>query len=541
MEAIKTANSYHEVNSICPLLGWARQHHLNRHLKPMSFINRQWLRDMYTPPNFLVKSNAEFPTTLIVKKPVQIGMTERMLCEMFWRCADGWRGLYVMPTQTIRTGFVQDRLNRLFGYVPFYRQKILEGGEADSVLQKHFGKGTMKFIGSNSANEFIEYPADIAVVDEYDDCKQENLIMVKDRLKASKFKHERYCGRPSYEDVGIDTLYNTTNKFVFMSRCQSCNNYAELDWFGNVVNKIDEYSYEPRKKNNGKIYIECPKCGKPVLQPWRGQWVAEYPDREKIGYGFSRLISADSDFNELYSEFVTAIGNETNMRYFYNGNLGKAYSPKGGRITDEMLKKCEGEHIITSTNESNQVFMGVDPGGRHHVFIYEINPAGKKKIIHVGASFDWSSLAFLLDQYNVTTCVIDGAYDPTKAKELRDEHFDKVWLCLYNDSGSLKQWKLDYEAHQISTDRTQSLDDVLQKVVKKEWLLPKNWKKVSNEELKTHWTKPTRYFDEKRETHIWTKPGAGDHLFHAAGYALMAERLPAGGDWGDAVGSGSER
>ena len=449
-----------------------------------------------------------------------------------------------MPNQTMRTSFVQDRVDKLIKYVPRYRQWIAEGGQSDSVIQKHFGKGTMRFVGSNARTEFVENPVDIAMADEYDECDMDNMDQLKDRLKASEYKMVRYASRPSYENIGVDFLYKRTCRFRFLSKCGHCGDFREIDWFKHVVCQTDDegHEFELRKVEDGVPQIECGKCGRAVDQPWVGEWVAEQPGNEKIGYQFGRLISFDTNLKELWDEFQTALGDETKMQFFVNSNLGRAYAPGGNKITEALMERCKGDYLMPSTSTGS--FMGVDPGGRHHAFIWE--PCeGRKRLVFCGGVRDWASLGLLMEQYNVENCVIDGAYDPTKAKEFRDDFPGRVWLAFYKGNGSLKEWDLDHEHRGVRIGRTQNLDAVLNKVIKfKEdgFLFPANWKQAGNGELKDHFTAPTRFFDEKRGTHVWSKPDAGDHLLHAAGYSLLAEKLPgSASEWSGFITIGGTR
>ncbi len=521
------------INTLAPVFGLAREHHLNRHFKRMSFINRDWLQDLYAPPGFFndiakgIKPKTEMPQFIVFIKPVQVGITERLLVELLHYVSSGLRGLYVMPNQTLRSNFVHDRIDKLLSYVPLYKSHLDEGGESDSVLQKHYGKGTMRFVGSNSRTEFVENPVDIAFVDEYDESDMDNLDQLKDRLKASEYKMLRYSSRPTVENCGVDGLYRSTNQSRYLTRCQHCNKYIELDWFKHVVRQVDSEGliFKPIREENGKPQIICDKCEKIISEPWVGEWIAKYPDKPRVGYRFSRLISFDTDLLELWNEFQEALGDTTKTQLFHNSNLGRAFAPKGSKITEALMEKCKDDYLMPSTG--NNTFMGVDPGGRHHYFIWE-RYNGRKRLVACGAAYDWDTLDFLIDQYNVEVSTIDGEYDTTKAKELQASRPGKVWLCWYKKGGSLQDQTVDIDNKIIALDRTQALDRVLKNILKSEqdgFILPRNWRKVSDGELLDHFTLPVRYFDPNTNRQVWSKPISGDHLLHAAAYSLISEEI----------------
>lgn len=128
---------------------FARDHHLNDHGKPLEFDSSPAIRALYNTlsPDVTVMGSA------------QSMKTEWLVVDHFAAASLGLHLFYVLPKYELRNTFVQNRVDKVVGEVPLYK-KLAEGSTFDSVALKQFGKGVIKYVGSNVSSDYREFPAD---------------------------------------------------------------------------------------------------------------------------------------------------------------------------------------------------------------------------------------------------------------------------------------------------------------------------------------------------------------------------------------------
>ena len=231
--------------------------HTNTRGGLMSFDRRPYLLPIY-----LDRSRER-----VFKKSVQCGISELLIVDALESAHRGLACLYVMPTQEKRQKFVANRVSRVITASRFYSREIRSGsGKANTIGLKHFGRGVISFVGSNAENEFVEFPADLAIVDEYDRCTQRNMPLVRDRLAASPHKLAVFASTPTVAGFGISNLFDASDAKEWHVRCAACGERQPLDFFANVVRQIGDGEYELLDRN----WPNRATCsGKPV-QPTGG-------------------------------------------------------------------------------------------------------------------------------------------------------------------------------------------------------------------------------------------------------------------------------
>ncbi|MFO7898245.1 MAG: phage terminase large subunit family protein, partial [Planctomycetota bacterium] len=218
-----------------PRVRLALRHHRNTRGRPMTFRRRPYLLPIYLDRS----------TERVFKKSVQCGISEFLIIDAFESAARGLACLYVMPTQEKRDKFVANRVTRAINVSAHYRWLVRSGpGKANSSRMKHLGDGVISFVGSNAENEFVEFPADLVIVDEVDRCNLNNLPLARDRLAASPHKLIAYASTPTYAEVGIARLYDESDAREWHVRCDHCGRRQPLDFFTNVVRQTGTDEYE---------------------------------------------------------------------------------------------------------------------------------------------------------------------------------------------------------------------------------------------------------------------------------------------------------
>lgn len=485
----------------------------------MSFDDRPYMMDLYLDES----------KEIIIQKSVQCGVSEWLVVRSLANAENGLSTFYVLPTFTLRNTFVQNRVAKLFEVVPYYAQRLKHAeGSADSTSMKHYAKAALKFVGSNTPNEFKEFPADVMVIDEYDECDQTNIAKAPDRIKSSDHRIQIKIGNPTFDDFGINGEYQRSDQKEWAVECEHCGKYQALDWFKQVVREITEKQYELidrewDESQDRDIRTYCIHCGKPFNRlNSRAFWRAENPKSRISGYHFTRMMQSNTTIRELFSIFQTALTDQSKLQAFYNSDLGLSFSAKSVSLSDFLLNQCCQDYVMPSS--STFCVMGVDVGSVLHVKISKVE--GKKRISQfIGTVHSFEEIDRLIEQYDVMTCVVDALPETHEAKKLRDRQMGRVYLCSYTGGkGSVNEMRIDEKDMHVTIDRTQSMDESHSDILLKNMVLPKEAKNLDNGDFYKQMQKPKRKFDETSGRYIWTdeKP---DHYRHADNYEKIAMKI----------------
>jgi hypothetical protein len=503
---------------------FAHRTHKNRAL---SFDRRKYLIHLYKNKN----------PNINVMKSTQCGVSEWLIVKA-WNRAEHGRGVfYVLPTYNLKNTFVKDRFDRSIEYSNYYRSFQLATKEfivSESSTLKHIGRGSINFVGSNSSVAFTSYAGDVAIIDEEDECDQENLKMTPERLSDCPDPEFYRVGNPKVSGVGIDHQYSISTRMKWGFKCDKCNHWIMPDFFVHLVTHEGENDYvladrEWTRDSERDIYMICDKCHRPVNKFADGEWIPEQKS-DIDGYHISKLFSGAVTNKYMIERFTDGLSDETAMQRFYNGDLGLPHTSKGAKIDYDMLDDCIEQY--TMPNRCKDVCtMGVDVGSKLHVRINQILHNGQDRAVYIGAVNELSDIVELLTRYNVKCGIIDALPELRIAKQ-----FTKLgkgfFRCQYKETN---KDLIDRKNKTITVDRTSSLDNIKAKINIKTQILPRNARsllpllqdtkgsKVS--EYYFHMCASTRVFDEKRNKYIWVEGSKADHLFHAENYCNIAKKL----------------
>ena len=536
-----------EVNTRFPMIGLAMVHHKNTRGMPMSFKKMPYLVPLYDELPKMEGAD--------IRKAVQTGLSELFICLSLYHA--GWQGkivAYVLPTFGVRDRFVSQRINRILlnseGYSKFLpRSSDQAKPSLGNNKMKRFGSGTLMFLGSNTAVDFVEFSADTLVVDEFDQCDPANLAKARDRLRASSDPRMYRLGNPTLPNQGVCKLYDESDQREWFTVCPHCGEWQCLDWFVNFVMKNDKGEWVPRSDPSvsldagGKFNYEalnilpvCYKCHKGFLVHGKGEWVTKYKSRSRAGYSLSRLNVIDENYNDLYKEWVIAQGDINRLSTFYTSVLGRGFEYSGARLTAEHIQGCSedqpdldyggGDKYKTET-----VSMGIDVGSALNfvisIAVDEGKERAKRKTVLVGAVRSFDELRDLMIRYHVDTCVIDSMPEMRKAQELRDWALYEgitVWLARFHPtprvSGNKYGRRLDWRNKVVIVDRTQIFDATFDEIRNKERTLPGDIFTVLGffDQMKA----PVRVLDQERSRIVWTEGSNPDHYRCADIYDRVA-------------------
>ena len=542
-QAAPTASVMKALTDAHPLLGLAMLHHRNTRNEPMSFKERPYLVELYCDGPGLDGFDA--------MKCVQVGWSELLIQLVLER--SGWAGKicgYVLPSYQLRDRFVRRRIVPLVGKdddtaIKAY-QNLVPADDPGSLRHKRFGKGALMFLGSNAVNDFIEFSADVLVVDEYDRCDQQNLAFARDRLRASKSPQLFRVSNPTIPGRGISALYKASDGRKWMHRCTHCNELQPIDWFVNVVDRDDSGRWvlrDTKRQNQGNVRPVCRRCGQPWERQAKGSmWVPERPSVRRRGYHISRMDVLDQDLRGLYEEWLEVQGNASKLVAFYAGVLGLPYSPSGSSVTSDLLHAAACgkpmDHGGGDYLSKHYVVAGVDVGSLINIdiCIVEVDEETQKKKrigVWTGEVPSFEAVYDILVRYKVDIAVVDARPEARKAQELRDKARDTgvsdVWLCEFHRTPRVAAqdfgMMLDWERHVVRVDRTQLLDSTLADLQRnpplRTW--PENIWEIR------HWQRqmeaPKRVSNNQGDAFIWDSNRSADHFRFSDAYSRVALEL----------------
>ena len=412
---------------------------------------------------------------------------------------------------------------------------------------KKFVKGNLIFLGSNTVNDFIEFSADVLIVDEYDRCEQQNLSLARDRLRASPYPQMFRIGNPTLPNMGISRLYNDSDRRQYHFKCEHCNERQPIDWFVNVVERDADGDWVLQDKSvrsgSGKrARPVCRRCRKAFERHAEGScWVAGQPTQPRRGYHMSRMDIISQNLEDLYLEWLEAQGVTSKVSAFYCSVLGIPYEQAGSSLTGEVLTRiCTGDIIEYGGRDEYQkkmVVAGIDVGNvlNINISLVEMDAYGGRvrRCVYVGALHTFEAVFDLLMRYHVDCAVIDARPEIRKAQELRDKCRRggkcQLWLAQFHPTDRVGQqdygMRIDYGSQVITMDRTQLLDatmdemrhDPPRRIFPADAMTVEGWA----DQMKA----PKRVLNKTGTRFIWSEGNHADHYRLSDAYERVAADL----------------
>jgi hypothetical protein len=503
------------------ILWLALKHHITHKKTRLDFKNHAYQKAIYVDKS----------PYIVIKKSTQCGLTEFLIVRSIGKAISGQSIFYVLPTYQLVNRFVRNRVDKTINNTAYYKGLEQLAKEQDSYKRsesmtlKDIGNGTIAYTGSNSTASFTEFPADDIIIDELDECDQKNIIMAWERMSHSEYRTQIKIANPTIEGYGIDKEFVETNQMEWHIK-HDCGKYITFDWFQQVVEEIDNGLYRIRDQEwdwncDRDIGMICQYCGKMINRRQDGIWVPKNNDEKKRGYHISKLFSSTVSIMEIMDRFMKGLKNDTVLQRFHNADLGQAFTAKGAKITREMLNNCLGNYRNESKFEGIGL-AGIDVGNVLNIIIGYLFPDGIIRISQIiEFQTDFDELLSLLKEYGIRVVVIDAHPEKDFVRRLKNS-YKNVFSCIYADA---KKEPVD-ESHNLTVDRTASLDQVKEGLLSKTFMFPINAESIPN--FYSQMTSSTRVFDQKRNkgsgAYVWIE-SSPDHYFHAMNYINQAKRL----------------
>lgn len=379
----------------------------------------------------------------------------------------------------------------------------------DNVGLKQIGKGFVYFRGAQTKTKLKSVDADMVLFDEYDEIPEQAISLAEKRLGHSLLKMKRYASTPTIPDTGIDHLYEKSDKRAWHLKCSHCNEWQPLNFADNVDLKSAD--------------VICRKCKQPLDRLTRGEWVPEHPGRAMHGYHINKLFCARTDVKELIENSFKTRSFE--IQEFYNSDLGEAYIVPGGRLTDDVIDSCVDNYHMPGTSE--RCTMGVDIGKDINVRISK-HKGDIKHAVYIGTVKEFEQLDVLMNQYDVSMCVVDALPETRKATEFCARFPGRAFRCYYwsSDTSRSEYFAKDEDDQKVTANRTVACDYMVNRLRIRTNRLPRNIKDIPHyyDQMKA----PARIFkkDERgNEYAMYVEGNKADHYFHAEVYDEIAYNI----------------
>ena len=366
------------------------------------------------------------------------------------------------------------------------------------------------------ASKLRSIPVNRVVYDECDLMDPEVFGKARERMGHSEIDgvkgayEEHYLSNPTVPGYGISEMFDKSDQKHWFRKCESCSHWtcAELS-FPECV-----------KEKDGKGYIACSHCGRPVgIYP--GQWIPSVKDAEISGRRWSQLTSAFVDPLSVLIAYNDPP--QGNLGDVYRFKLGLPYVAAEDRLTEASVFGCCGNYLPLSSHVG-PCAMGVDVGKDKHVIIGAKTGKDRYEIFKTIRLSKWEDIHDIAQRFNVRSAVVDIRPYEDKAREFQNSERYPVFLCQYVENSPSGE-VYDEKHGIVKAARTEILDATHRLVTTPGMLtIPRfcDEIKIFAKQL----CDPFKILEKDKKTgvQVYRYKGKNDHYRHALNYFLLAAK-----------------
>jgi len=492
----------------------------------------------------------EHPNKVIVK-PAQRGLSEyavNLTCFALDRGAQQWApqklGLnvgYILPTMGALRDFSKERLSSLEDENPYLAEMFQSGRYQDITFKQVRASSFLYLRGGWSKEGLKTFPADVMILDEYDEMNAGAIALVDKRMNASPVKRKLALSTPILPGLGVHGQFMLSDQRVYIQQCPNCGNDNQYDFFRDVLvdgHRYDDWKFYPRETiSKMDVALSCPACEMLLDRHQRtvaGIYVPQAPDVTSIrGYQIPALAYPDISLKDLAMKAVNS--DVTIFEEFMRQDLGVPYHAKGSGITEEMLVQLSIDlpNGQLPSGPFKNVVMGVDVGARFHIRINgEKQDEPKRYVLYMGRLSTWEEVDNLMSLYHVRMAVVDSMPDLHGSASFVQRHKGRAVQADYpTQMNALRGLLFTPESKKavqdgfVRVNRTMALDRVYTAVA----TVAEHWPTafINDPEVREHMTAMARVTSIDKNGQVvsaWVRIRA-DHFMHASAYAEVARQL----------------
>jgi hypothetical protein len=459
---------------------------------------------------------------------------------------EGLNVAYIFPKKEALGDFSKERLSGLI-HESSYLEELFGDDDYNAITFKQVGGSYLYLRGGWSTSALKSFPADVLVLDEYDEMASQAIALARRRLNASLVKRELDISTPSIPQRGIHALWLQSDRRVY-EQPHACGAWVRYDFLRDV--RVDNepsdlwQQWPAEQMYRLPVTLHCPSCDQVVSDDERvcpGRWTAEAP--EVIGLRGYWIPPLAFSFVDLVRLCVNAVNPDPSEREeFFRSDLGLPYTVGGSRVTLTMLLQLSAQLLNGQLPKAawRDTTMGVDVGARWHYRISSTGPDGGRYVRAMGAASSWEDLDALMSRYRVRQCVIDALPELDGTKRWQGRYRGRVMRAFYPSAATALKGQLygvRSETGVIDINRTMAMDHLYAVIARCEEHWPADV--VLDPEVQAHMSAPIRTLTINplgQEIAGWVHASA-DHSFHAALYDRIAyESLPSRSQFAPAAG-----
>jgi len=445
--------------------------------------------------------------------------------------------LYLFPTTDDVGEYSKSRFGPLIAANPVSIGKFVKSGGkgTDTTSLKKVGDANLFLRGARltqiieggtsdkEASKLRGIQVNRVVFDELDLMDEDAIAKGLGRSRSSAIQEEAYISNPTAEGIGIDKLFQQSDQRYWFRRCSCGERFSADERFPDCI----------RLGDDGRGYIACPKCGKPVpthAGPGTGEWVAKRPDvKEMAGYHWSQLSSAYNDPADILKEFNDP--QNPNLSDTYHLRLGLPHTPKEARLSQGQVFECCGSEAMP-TYHGGPCAMGVDIGREFHVVIGTRTAKDRYEILRmaripcaanqVTMNSAWAAVHDLSRAFNVRSAVVDIRPYEHDARKFRASEPYRILLCEYTENALIENVVND-ETGVVKVYRTGICDATHRLVAEGALRIPRRCPEV--ELYAKHVASMAKILETNKKTGAQVYRYIGpedDHYRHALNYFYLA-------------------
>lgn len=528
LQALQSELSSHRRSKLS-FLEWMR--HARAYLRegvPFDLDRHYYMSQLYALP-FDVGGH------VVVQKAAQRGLSEWMISLALYSC-DVLHAtvLYTFPTDTHVSDFSSARLGPAMEASPYLsslseRESFHRSTHriADRVTLRRIRDRYIYFRGgrigkSGEAPQLKSIDADVVLGDEVDEMDARVPTIARKRLAHSQLRLQAWISTPTFAGVGINSMYEGSDKRQWNVRCPACKRTQVLGLDNLILEQEDSLPIRWFQEN-GKAYLGCVFCGK-RLDPRQGFWVAEHPGRDIIGFYVNGFVSDTLDLDEVITELQST--DQTKRKECYNQVLGLPYVPTGARLTAEALRSLIRPYSLGLIPQE-PVYVGIDVSDVYHVVVRAKSPATREWILRDARIIqEEAELLHYLKNLRIVCCVIDAQPAVSVSRRIRDLDPRRMFLSYYDTSVLAGKkapafvWK-DSDGV-VTIDRTRVFDMLFDLFYQREAGLPRDFESIPG--YASHLSNLIRVqtVGSDYQPSVFYQALGPDHFAHAELYALAA-------------------
>ena len=419
--------------------------------KPFDLNGRRYQQEIMRAET----ADGKFKHNEVIRKAAQIGITIIKVAETTHGALYGIypQGIIIyFPNQSAVEMFSKDRFKPFVDDNPDTIGKYM--GKTDSVYIKRFGKTNIRFFGGSATKKIAgtkkdsmavrQTPADWIILDERDMFDPDMAAQVNQRLANSKIWRRTDMGTPTIPDHGVDLLYKKSTQGRWHIMCESCKKHTcvETEFPGCI------------KKSDVGYFLKCSHCGD-RLDTNNGEWIADYPKRDAVGYWPSQLLNPNCKLELVLKQYTDPEAYDTTEGEFQRTVLGLPHIDSEDELQESDVYACCGRDGMALDSKIGCA-MGVDVGKELHAVIGFRKDRGRYQVIKVARVLDWGKLHDLARDFNIKADVIDAAPEYHRAREFQKAEKHAVYLCNYSETQ--RQFDVWTPDNMVKVNRTEIFD-----------------------------------------------------------------------------------